>query len=424
MSTAKKLSSTGFATLSYNSEAIELPMIQGSEGEIALDISKLRAETGMVTLDEGFVNTASCQSGITFLNGEKGILKYRGHPIEDLAKSRSFIEVCYLLVFGQLPQANDLAEFKKKVQNFSETPREILDLMAALPRNMHPMGLLSASVLGMSGINERYLDPEIALKEKDVIVAQLISQVKNLAAHGFRHAANLKPVESRYGELDYCGDFLWMMSGKEPDPLLTEALNILLILHADHEQNCSTSAVRLVGSSKANPYATISAGINALWGPLHGGANQAVMEMLVAIEKDGGNCEKFLERAKDKSDPFKLMGFGHRVYKNFDPRANIIKKYCREVLDRLGGQEPLFDVAKSLEDAALKDDYFSSRKLYPNVDFYSGILYKAMGIPTEMFTVMFSLGRCPGWLAQWVEMRQSKSFRIGRPRQIFMADSD
>ena len=214
------------------------------------------------------------------------------------------------------------------------------------------------------------------------------------------------------------------MSGKEPDPLLTEALNILLILHADHEQNCSTSAVRLVGSSKANPYATISAGINALWGPLHGGANQAVMEMLVAIEKDGGNCEKFLERAKDKSDPFKLMGFGHRVYKNFDPRANIIKKYCREVLDRLGGQEPLFDVAKSLEDAALKDDYFSSRKLYPNVDFYSGILYKAMGIPTEMFTVMFSLGRCPGWLAQWVEMRQSKSFRIGRPRQIFMADSD
>ncbi len=405
-----------FVVVKIENEELKLPILIGTEDEKAFDISPLRAETGYVTLDSAFMNTASCTSNITFLDGEKGILRYRGYPIEELAEKANFMEIAYLLIFGELPKATELKEFKQNVAKESTVDASILGLLKQMPKHSHPMGILSAAIVTLSGVYPQLSKPELTPDERMKAILLLMGQMKSISAQSYRLTHNL-PLITSDPSLGYCEDFLTMF-GKTPKKEVVGALNVLLILHADHEQNCSTSTVRLVGSSKANLFASISAGVNALWGPLHGGANQQVIEMLEAIKASGGDYKKFITKAKDKKGQSKLMGFGHRVYKNFDPRAKIIKKSCDSVLKVLKINDPLFEIAKGLEEAALSDPYFIERNLYPNVDFYSGIIYKALGIPSDMFTVMFALGRLPGWLAQWKEMLESNT-KIGRPRQIY-----
>ena len=399
----------------------EFPVIEGTEKEKAMDISGLRAQTGYITLDNGFVNTGTCVSEVTFLNGEEGILRYRGYPIEQLAERSNFIEVAYLLTKNKLPTPRTLDFFHEKIISFATLPDGITKLLDTFPKTSHPMGVLSSTVVALSAYYPEFLDFEFNKTQTERAIAQLMAQVKVIMAYFYRRSIGQTPIRS-HPSLGYCADFLNMMfyrPGFQVDHDVARALNQLLILHADHEQNCSASTVRVVGSSHSNIFATIAAGINALWGPLHGGANQAVLEMIEAINRDGGGYKKFIEKAKDKNDSFRLMGFGHRVYKNFDPRAKIIKKACDTVLEKLGINDPLLEIARGLEETARKDEYFIERNLYPNVDFYSGIVYKALGIPTSMFTPMFVLGRLPGWLAQWREQRQMPGGRIYRPRQIY-----
>ena len=407
--------------LTYNNKIFEFPLVKGSQDEYGVDITKLRAQTGLITLDPGFKNTGSCQSDITFLDGEKGILRYRGYDIEDLADNASFIEVAYLLIFGDLPTKKLLKVLEHKIHDDSYVDEDLKSILKSFPKSAHPMGILASLTSGLIAFNPTSVDVN---SEEDMLeaIVILLAKFPILCAWTHRKVRGL-PLNYANTSLSYIENVAHMMFKKPhqdytPNPIVVNALNKLLILHADHEQNCSTSTVRIVGSSHAGLFASISAGISALWGPLHGGANQAVIEMLEAIKADGGNTAKYMEKAKDKSDPFRLMGFGHRVYKNFDPRARIIKKAADEVLNDLGIHDPVLDIAKKLEEQALTDPYFVDRKLYPNVDFYSGIIYRAMGIPTEMFTVMFALGRLPGWIAQWLEMRL-QSEPIGRPRQIY-----
>ncbi len=408
--------------IEVDGKTLEYPVLVGTESEKAIDIAKLRADTGYITIDHGFMNTGSCASAITFLDGEKGILKYRGYPIEQLAEKSTFLEVAYLLVWNKLPNKAELTAFEQKVASFNKVPEFIQKIIAAFPKSAHPMAVMSAITVALSAEYPQLSNPNPSTEEKNEVIALMLGLYKVLSAQQYRVAHGLAPVASN-PSLSYCEDFLNMMFSGQPGFKLNQdvarALDVLLILHADHEQNCSTSTVRVVGSSNASVFAAISAGIDALWGPLHGGANQEVLEMLEVIQKSGGDHKKALARAKDKNDDFRLMGFGHRVYKNFDPRAKIIKKACDIVLTQLGVKDPLLDIAKGLEQEALADDYFKSRNLYPNVDFYSGIIYRAIGIPTNMFTVMFALGRMPGWLAQWKEMRETKETKISRPRQIY-----
>ena len=409
------------AKLIINNQTIELPIINGSEDEHAVDISQLRKETGFITLDPGYGNTGSCISNITFINGEEGILRYRGYPIENLAGKISFTETAYLLLNGELPNDIDKQNFSKKLRQHANIHEDMKRFFDGFPLNAHPMATLSSMVTALSAFH-----PESESDDEDIIdlnIIKILAKVKTIAAYSYRKFNGL-PFIYPDQDLNYVENFLHMMFSDSQeeyhaDPVLVDALNLLLILHADHEQNCSTSTVRLSGSSKSNIFGAISSGISALWGPLHGGANQAVIEMLKGIKKDNNNYKKYLELAKDKNSNFRLMGFGHRVYKNYDPRAKIIKAAADKVLKKLNINDPLLNLAKELESAALSDEYFIARGLYPNVDFYSGIIYRAMGIPTNMFTVMFALGRLPGWLAHWKEMINSPDFRINRPRQIY-----
>jgi len=410
------------AEIKINDASIELPVIEGSENEKAIDISKLRGQSGIITIDPGFKNTGSTQSAITFLDGEKGILRYRGYSIEDLAEKSSFLEVSYLLIYGELPTAAELENFRTDITQHTLVHEDVKKILEGFPSTAHPMGVLSSLVCAQTAFYPESLDPNRSSDEVDMSIIRLIAKMPTFAAWSYKNQIG-HPVNYPDNSLNYSANFLKMMFANpaeeyEVDPVVADALDKLLILHADHEQNCSTSTVRVVGSSHASMYASISAGINALWGPLHGGANQAVIEMLENIRKDGGDTKKWMAKAKDKDDPFRLMGFGHRVYKNFDPRARIIKKAADDVLAKLGVNDPVLDIAKGLEEEALNDSYFVDRKLYPNVDFYSGIIYRALGIPTDMFTVMFAMGRLPGWIAQWKEMRENKE-PIGRPRQVY-----
>ena len=415
------------AKLELDGKVYEFPVIEGSENEKAIDISKLRATTGYITLDPGFKNTGSTKSGITFLNGEEGILRYRGYPIEQLAEKAEFLEVAYLLIYGELPTAEEYTAFKADITKHTLVHEDMRLFFEAYPAKAHPMGILAASLSTLSTFYPESQDPNRPQAAVDLTIHRLIAKVPTLAAWSFKNAMR-HPVVYPNNNLDYCENFMNMMFSVPTDeykidPLISKALNKLLILHADHEQNCSTATVRVVGSSQANLYTSIAAGVSALWGPLHGGANQAVIEMLEAIKEDDGDVSKWVAKAKDKDDPFRLMGFGHRVYKNFDPRATIIKKAADDVLAALGVDDPVLDIAKQLEKVALEDEYFKSRGLYPNVDFYSGIIYRALGIPTEMFTVMFALGRLPGWIAQWKEMIEDGA-PIGRPRQVYTGAND
>ncbi|MGB3852264.1 MAG: citrate synthase [Tunicatimonas sp.] len=410
------------AQLTIEGETYDLPIVEGSEQEKAVDISKLRGQSGYITLDPGFKNTGSTSSSITFLNGEEGILRYRGYPIEELTAKSSFLRVAHLLIHGDLPTEEDFSSFEEKITHHTLVHEDYKKILDGFPASAHPMGVLSSLVCSLTAFYPESLDPNRSMEEVNLSIMRILAKMPTFAAWVYKHKIG-HPVNYPDNKLDYCSNFLKMMfalpaESYDPDPVVADALDKLLILHADHEQNCSTSTVRIVGSSQASLYASISAGINALWGPLHGGANQAVIEMLENIKADGGDAQKYIEKAKDKNDPFRLMGFGHRVYKNFDPRARIIKKNADEVLSGLGIQDPVLDIAKQLEAKALEDDYFVERKLYPNVDFYSGIIYRAMGIPTDMFTVMFAIGRLPGWIAQWKEMRENKE-PIGRPRQVY-----
>jgi len=410
------------AKLFYKGQEFEFPVIVGTENEPAIDIAKLRSDTGLITLDSGFKNTGSTTSSITFLDGEEGILRYRGYRIEDLAEKSSFMEVAYLLIYGELPTQAQFNDFTKQITYHTLVHEDIKKILDGFPSNAHPMGVLSSLICSLSAFYPDSLNPNSTPEEVNLSMIRLLAKMPTFAAWAYKNKVG-HPVNYPDNSLDYCSNFLKMMFALpaeryEVDPVVAKALDALLILHADHEQNCSTSTVRMVGSSQGPIYASISAGINALWGPLHGGANQSVIEMLEAIKADGGNTKKYLDKAKDKNDPFRLMGFGHRVYKNFDPRAKIIKKAADDVLAKLGVKDPILDIAKELEFAALNDPYFVDKKLYPNVDFYSGIIYRALGIPTDMFTVMFALGRLPGWIAQWKEMTE-KGEPIGRPRQVY-----
>lgn len=410
------------AELIVDGKTHSFPVIVGSENEKAIDIANLRDQTGYITLDKGYKNTGATQSAITFLDGEEGILRYRGYSIEDLAEKASFLEVAYLLINGELPTQEQYQSFEHEIRTHTIVNEDMRKIFEGFPANAHPMGVLSSLVSAMSAF---YPDSynEKAPDKTDLHIIRLMAKLPTIATWSYKKSQG-HPVNYPKNELDYCSNFLHMMfalpvEGYTADPVVSDALNKLLILHADHEQNCSTSTVRLVGSSRANIYSSISAGINALWGPLHGGANQEVIEMLEEIKADGGDVAKYVDMAKNaKTTGFRLFGFGHRVYKNFDPRARIIKKAADDVLTKLGVNDPVLEIAKGLEEAALHDEYFVSRKLYPNVDFYSGIIYRALGIPTNMFTVMFALGRLPGWIAQWKEMRTQKE-PIGRPRQIY-----
>lgn len=413
------------ATLSYGDKSIELPVIEGSENELGIDIKTLRAKTNLITLDPGYKNTGSCQSAITYLDGEQGVLRYRGYDIEELANNADFLEVAYLLIFGELPNEAQLDKFLVDIKEESYIDEDLKKILESFPSAAHPMGVLSSLTSALTAFNPTSVNVE---SEEDMYraITRIMGKLPVLVAWVYRKKAGL-PL--KYGDyaLGYVENIARMMFRKPnkeyvANPIVDAALNKLLILHAEHEQNCSTSTVRIVGSSHAGLFASISAGISALWGPLHGGANQAVVEMLEAIRQDGGDTKKYMEKAKDKADPFRLMGFGHRVYKNFDPRARIIKKAADEVLADLGVVDPVLAIAKELEAEALSDPYFVDRKLYPNVDFYSGIIYRAMGISTETFTVMFALGRLPGWIAQWREMRLNKE-PIGRPRQIYVGET-
>ena len=407
-----------YAEVKIGDKKIELPIIIGTENEKAIDIAKLRAQTGVVTYDPGFKNTGSTKSAITFLNGEQGILRYRGYSIEELAEQASFIEVAYLLLEGELPTKAQLEAFEKAAMSEADLDAKIKDIISAYPAQAHPMGVCSAVVCALNAF--------YPTEDKEVAKMQLLGKLPTIAAWAFK-AFTGKAYVAPKKELSYTENLLHLMFSTpeqeyEIDPVVVSALDKLLILHAEHEQNCSTSTVRIVGSSHASLHSSVSAGINALWGPLHGGANQAVIEMLEQIQESGSSLDSWVAKAKDKSDPFRLMGFGHRVYKNFDPRAKIIKVAVDDVLGQLGIQDPLIDIAKQLEQVALSDEYFKARNLYPNVDFYSGIIYKALGIPTEMFTVMFALGRLPGWIAQWDEMMKNGE-PIGRPRQIYVGEN-
>jgi citrate synthase len=407
------------ATLTYDGKSIELPVVVGSEGETAVNIEKLRGATGLITLDPGYGNTGACNSAVTFIDGEKGILRYRGYPIDELATRSSFLEVAWLLMHGELPSRAELDKFEDEVKHHTMLHESFHRFFESMPKDAHPMPVCAAAVAALATF---YQDPESEQSLHDAIV-RLIAKIPTIAANSYKHSIG-QPFMYPQNRFDYGSNFLYMMfatpcEAYEPDPVIARVLDLLLILHADHEQNCSTSTVRMVGSSRANLFASIAAGISALWGPLHGGANQEVIEMLERIQAEEGSAEKFLAKAKDRNDTARLMGFGHRVYKSYDPRAAILKKACYEVFQRVGVTSPLLEIALKLEEIALKDDYFVSRKLYPNVDFYSGIIYKALGIPTNMFTVMFVMGRMPGWIAQWMEMRKDKDFRISRPRQVY-----
>lgn len=411
----------------YGGKDFELPIIVGTENEKAIDIAKLRAQTGLITIDPGFKNTGSTTSSITFLDGELGVLRYRGYNIEELAEKSTFLEVAYLLIYGDLPTQNQYEKFTREITTHTLVHEDIKKILDGFPSNSHPMGVLSSLICSLTAFYPESLDPSRNEDAVNLSIIRLLAKMPTFAAWAFKNEVG-HPVNYPDNSLDYCSNFLKMMFALpaekyDVDPIVAKALDQLLILHADHEQNCSTSTVRIVGSSQASIYASISAGINALWGPLHGGANQAVIEMLEAIKADGGDTKKFLDKAKDKNDPFRLMGFGHRVYKNFDPRAKIIKKAADDVLAKLGVNDPVLEIAKELEYAALNDQYFVERNLYPNVDFYSGIIYRALGIPTDMFTVLFAMGRLPGWIAQWKEMRQNGE-PIGRPRQIYTGAVD
>ena len=410
------------ASLTLDGKTYEIPVITGSENEKAIDIQNLRQQTECITLDTGYKNTGATTSNITFLDGETGILRYRGYPIEQLAEKSSFIEVAYLLIYGELPTLSQLEKFSTSITRHTLIHEDMKRFYEAYPSKAHPMGVVASITCSLSTFYPESLNPNRGEDAIDLTIVRLLAKFSTIAAWAYKNSVG-HPVMYPKNSLSYVENFLHMMFGMptedyEIDPVIVNALDKLLILHADHEQNCSTSTVRMVGSSQANLYASISAGICALWGPLHGGANQAVIEMLEQIQNDGGDVSKFINKAKDKNDPFRLMGFGHRVYKNFDPRASIIKEACDQMLNKLGVSDPLLDIAKQLEEAALSDPYFVERKLYPNVDFYSGIIYKAMGIPTEMFTVMFALGRLPGWIAQWKEMIGNKE-PIARPRQVY-----
>ncbi len=399
-------------TITLEGKTTECPVLVGTENEYAINIDKLREDTGFVTLDFGYKNTGATTSKITFLDGELGILRYRGYEIADLAEKSNFTEVAYLLLYGELPNSTQLADFNQKLKDNSDVPAEVAAILKALPKGTHPMAQLAAVTVVLSGV---YKD---GAKLSDENYINILAKFPVLVAMVIRNSQGLDFVPNDKN-LDYVANFLQMAFGKPASNVLIDAMDKLLILHADHEQNCSTSTVRMVGSSNANVYASVSAGISALWGPLHGGANQAVLEQLEAIEKDGGDTAKFVAMAKDKASGFRLMGFGHRVYKNFDPRAKILKKACDEVLDDLGVTDKKLTIAVELEQAALNDDYFVSRKLYPNVDFYSGLIYQALGFPTDSFTTLFALGRLPGWVAQWKELKENKE-PIGRPRQIYL----
>lgn len=414
---------TETAKLVLKNQEYDLPVITGSEGEIGIDINELRKKTTAITFDNGYGNTGSCESAITFINGEKGILQYRGYPIEDLAKNSNFMEVSYLLIFGHLPNKQELENFHFQLTHHSLIHEDMKKFFEGFPPTAHPMGILSSMVSSLSAFYpEAGYDTDVKLN-----IVRLLAKLKTIAAFSYKKSIGQPYVYPR-NDLSYTADLLHMMYAVpseeyEVPKVLEEALDLLLILHADHEQNCSTSTVRMVGSSEANLFASISAGICALWGPLHGGANQQVITMLEKIKEDGMDYKKYINLAKDKNSNFKLMGFGHRVYKNFDPRARILKESADKVLSQLGINDPMLEIAKNLEEVALKDPFFIERKLYPNVDFYSGIIYRAMGIPTNMFTVMFALGRLPGWIAQWKEMRENPAARIYRPRQIYVGET-
>jgi len=409
-------------TVKYKNKTIKLPIIKGSEKEEGIDISRLRRETGLVTLDVGFKNTGSTTSAITFLDGEKGILRYRGYSIEELANKAKFLEVAYLLIYGELPGKTQFKNWSQDIAEHTLIHESMKRFLDSYPTHSHPMGQLCSMICSLSSFYPESLDPYRSDAEIDNTIVRLLAKMPTIVAQIYKKSKG-HPIMYPQNKLDYASNFLRMMFGHPTeeykiDKDLVAAMNQLLILHADHEQNCSASTVRIVGSAHSSLYASISAGISALWGPRHGGANQAVIEMLDNIRKDGGDYKKWINKAKDKDDPFRLMGFGHRVYKNFDPRAKIIKKACDKVLKKLGVNDPILDIAINLERIALKDEYFVKRKLYPNVDFYSGIIYRAMGFPTEMFTVLFALGRLPGWIAQWREMMIAEQ-PIGRPRQIY-----
>lgn len=411
------------AKLELDGKHFELPVIEGTENEKAIDINDLRNQTGYVTLDSGYKNTGATVSGITFLDGEQGILRYRGYPIEQLAERSDFQEVAYLLIYGELPTKEQLDNFSENIKLHTLIHEDMRRFYSAFPTFAHPMGVVSSVTCALSSFYPESLNPNRGEAKINLTMTRLLAKFPTIAAWAYKNSIG-HPVIYPKNKLGYVDNFLNMMFSMpteeyEMDPVVSNALDKLLILHADHEQNCSTSTVRLAGSSQANLYSSIAAGVTALWGPLHGGANQEVIEMLDNIKEDGGSVDKWVAKAKDKNDPFRLMGFGHRVYKNFDPRAKIIKKACDDVLNRLGIKDPVLDIAKKLEEVALHDEYFIERKLYPNVDFYSGIIYRAMGIPKDMFTVLFAVGRLPGWIAQWNEMRLNKE-PIGRPRQIYV----
>ncbi len=415
------------ATLNVDGKTFELPIIEGTEGERALDISKLRSDTGLITLDHGFVNTGSCQSSVCFIDGEKGILRYRGYNIEDLAEKSTFVESAYLLIYGKLPTKDELSAFSTGLTRHSLLHEDMTHFFSGFPSKAHPMSILSSMTSSLSSYYPESQDI-VSDEQVNLDIIRILSKLRTIAAFSYKKSIG-QPLIYPENSLTYCANFLNMMFAvpSEPyeiDPDLVKVINQLLILHADHEQNCSTSTVRTVQSSGASIYAAISAGISALWGPLHGGANQAVLEMLENIRASGDDYKTYLSKVKDKKSSIRLMGFGHRVYKNFDPRAKILRKACDTVLNKLGVNDPLLDIARGLEEEALKDDYFVSRKLYPNVDFYSGIIYKALGIPVDMFTVMFALGRIPGWLAHWKEQRDSGINKIFRPRQIYTGDNE
>jgi len=412
------------AILELDGNKYEFPVIVGTENEVAIDIDKLRSATGAITIDPGYKNSGSCKSEITFLDGEEGILRYRGYSIEQLAENGNFLEVSYLVIFGELPTAKQLEQFETDIRKYTLINEEMKNIIDGFPKNAHPMGVLSCLTSALTAFNPKSVNVE---NEKDMYEAVCKTMGKFLVIATWTYRKSMGyPLNYYDNTKGYVENFMRLMfelptGPYTANPTIVAALDKLFILHADHEQNCSTSTVRMVGSSHAGLFASISAGVSALWGPLHGGANQAVLEMLEEIQKNGGDADKYLEKAKDKNDPFRLMGFGHRVYKNFDPRAKIIKKAADEVLSTLGVNDPILNIAKKLEEAALVDEYFVSRKLYPNVDFYSGIIYRALGIPTDMFTVLFAIGRLPGWIAQWKEMRVNKE-PIGRPRQVYVGE--
>jgi citrate synthase len=406
--------------IELDGKTVSLPLITGSEGEVGIDIAQLRAKTGAITFDPGFGNTGACRSRVTFIDGEKGILRYRGYPIDELAARSNFLEVAWLLIKGELPTRTELTGFSESVTHHTMVHENFGRFFEGLPKDAHPMPVCAAAVGALATF---YQQPETEQNIQET-VTRLIAKMPTIASYSYKHSIG-QPFMYPKNTLDYCANFLHMMFATPCEeyvvnPVLAKAVDLLLILHADHEQNCSTSTVRVVGSSRANLFASIAAGISALWGPLHGGANQEVIEMLDRIEQDGGDVQKFVDRAKDKKDNSRLMGFGHRVYKNFDPRAVILRQSCGDVLKTLGLRSRQLEIAMKLEQIALKDDYFISHKLYPNVDFYSGIIYKALGIPVNMFTVMFTIGRLPGWIAQWIEMRHDPDTRIARPRQIYI----